>query len=196
MTTPADAPSLLSNDHVAGLVPGPILNAATFLVFAVSVWRGSERSGDIGSILVVALGWFFILLAWLFRFVAAAGSGAVMGPRLRAPIRWGLAPSLFAVAFVVVFGGYAYHTRFAISRPALERAAADALAGHAPGPGWVGLYPVRSVSVDAGSVRIEIDGQLPLIRHNGPLTDDYMSGRLYDALDDNWSIEYDLSFGD
>lgn len=170
------------------LPPGLLFNGAVVVMFVVAVWRGSERTGQLGSILLVGLVWFVLLLAWLFRFVGGAGSGTVMGPRRRAPIRWGLAPALFVVAAVVVFGGHAFDARFGLSRPALERAATDAVAGHAPRAGWIGLYPVRSVTVESGSVRIEVDGQQAFVRDAPTVTDDSPSV-WYVPIDRQWSLE-------
>lgn len=175
--------------------PGAMFNGVVIAMFIVTIWRGSERTGDLGSILWIALGWFSILLAWGFRFLAGVDSRTVMGPRVRAPIRWALAPSLFAVAAVIVFGGYAFDVRFEVSRPALENAAAETSAGRAPGAGWIGLYPVRRVSTVGGSVRVEVDGQLPFVR-DAPSVDDLSSSVWYDPIDDHWSLEFEATSSD
>lgn len=190
MTDPTSTPRL-DREPVLDGPPGILFNGAAVAAFAVALWRGSERTGDLGSILVVALAWFFVLLAWLFRFTGGMAAGTVMGPRRRAPFRWALAPSLFAIAAALVFGGYAFEARFLVSRPALEHAATEALAGRPPAAGWIGLYPVRRVSVDGTAVRVEIDGQLSFVRDPEP-TNGLSSLVWYEPIDDRWSIEEDV----
>jgi hypothetical protein len=167
---------------------GFVFNGAAFVMFIVALWRGSERTGELDSILWVALAWFVVLLAWLFRvMVSAAGSRGAAHP-VRAFVSWGLAPLLFAGAAVLVFGGYAFDARFELSRGALDQAAQDALAGHAPGAGWIGLYPVNGFIVDGRSVRIGVDGQQAFVR-DAPPTDLGSSPVWYDRFDAQWSLE-------
>jgi hypothetical protein len=78
--------------------PGVVTNGTAIALFVIAMWRGSERGGDLGSILLIAAGWFILLLAWLLWTVAATGAGTIGTRHL---VRWMLAPSLFAVAFAL-----------------------------------------------------------------------------------------------
>lgn len=170
--------------------PGLVLNGAAVGLFVLSLWRGSERGGDLGSILLIAAAWFIVLLCWLFWVLVAAGSGSMSG---RHVIRWMLAPSLFALVAALVFGGYALEGRFWLSRDALDAAADAALGGDPVAPGWIGLYPVSDVAVEPGPmVRFVVTGQHPLVRATTTVT--HRSQRLgYDPIQDDWSFEVDPS---
>lgn len=163
--------------------PGFVLNGVVIAMFAIAVWRGSELSGVLDSILIAAAAWFFLLLYWLFRIVAGAGAGTITA---RSAVRWAVTPSLFVIAGVLVFGGYVSGVRFAISRGALGDAADAALAGETIRAGWVGLYPVEEVIVLDGAVRFAIDGQNALVRD---AVGQPVQGDWYEPVDDRWSME-------
>lgn len=162
--------------------PGLLFNGAAIAMFVVAVWRGSERTDQLDTIMLVALGWLILLLGWLIRVLEAAADGTVRGSG-----RWVLAPALFAIAAILVFGGFAFDVRFGLSRAALDQAAMDALAGQVPAAGWIGLYPVREVTVDGGSVRIDVDGQEAFVRGAPPV--DTSSPVWYVPIDEHWSRE-------
>jgi hypothetical protein len=170
--------------------PGIVFNGVAAAMFAVAVWRGSERTGVLDSALLVAAVWFFVLLLWLFRCAAGAGAGTIT---LRSAARWGLAPSLFVVAAVLAFNDVAMEARFALSRGALDGAVEAALAGEDVSAGWVGLYPVEGVSITDGSIRIAIDGQYAFVRDAPGGSDSVI---WYEPMGGRWSMEIDASFGD
>jgi hypothetical protein len=142
--------------------PGLVFNGAAAGLFVVALWRGSERGGDLGSILLIAALWSILLLGWLLWAVAGAGAKAISSGHL---LRWLLAPSLFVLAVALVFGGYAMQARFQLSEAALDAAADAALVDETVGPGWIGLYPVDGVSVERGrTVRFSVPGRHALVR--------------------------------
>ena len=166
--------------------PGIVLNGTALVLFAIALWRGSERGGDLGSIFLVASAWFALLLTWLFWAAAAAGTRSISTSHL---LRWILAPSLFVLAAALVFGGYALDARFRLSQGALEAAADAASAGEPVEPGWIGLYPVEEVSTTRDdTVRFVIPGQYPIVR--GTPTP---RGRWHESLGDGWWYEVDAS---
>lgn len=166
--------------------PGWRFNGTAIFLFVIALWRGSERGGDLGSVLLVATAWFVLLLAWLFWVAAAEGSGNISTGHL---LRWILAPSLFVLAAALVFGGYALDARFRFSQGSLEAAADAAVAGEAVEPGWIGLYPVEGVSVQGTSVRFSIPGQSQLVR--GTWTQ--RGGRWRERLRADWWYEGDVN---
>lgn len=170
--------------------PGFVLNGVATAMFVVAVWRGSERTGELDSILLVAAAWFFILLFWLFRFAAGAGARTIKSHTVT---RWVLVPSLFVLAGLLVFNDCAMDARFALSRGALDEAADAALAGREVPAGWTGLYPVRNVRVEGGSVRIAIDGQDAFVRDAPGDSDSVI---WYEPMGGRWSMEIVGSFGD
>ena len=170
--------------------PGILFNATALAMFAVAVWRGSERSGVLDAILLIAAAWFFVLLAWLFRLVASAGERTIT---VRSMGRWVLAPALFMLAGVLVFNDQAMDARFALSRSALDEVADAALDGRDVPGGWVGLYPVRSVLVEGGSVSFAIEGQYAFVRDPSGGSDSVV---WYEPMGGRWSMEIVASFGD
>jgi hypothetical protein len=181
------APSAVEAD-VQPTAPGIVLNGAAIVLFVFALWRGSERGGDLGSIMLIAAGWFILLLYWLFWSVTVADERRIDGRHL---VRWVLAPSLFVLAAALVFGGYALEARFWLSRSALDEAADSALAGVPVAPGWIGLYPVDEVSVeDETTVRFVIPGQHSLVRATERRTDRSL---VYESIEDDWSFEVDAS---
>lgn len=181
-SSPADETALERRSSA----PGWLFNGTALALFAVALWRGSERGGDLGSIFLIATAWFVLLLAWLFWAVAAAGAGDISTGHL---LRWILAPSLFVLAAALVFGGYALEARFRVSQGALEAAAEAAVMGDVVEPGWVGLYPVEAVSVQGTTVRFTIPGQSELVR--GTWTQ--RGSRWRERLGADWWFEVDVN---
>jgi hypothetical protein len=179
MTQPTQPPWTL--DRLAR-PPGKLFNGVVLVSFLWAVIRGSERTGDLDTILPIAALWFCLLLAWLFRFAAAAGAGTVTS---RTGLHWVVAPVLFGAAAVVVFGGYAMGVRFALSQSAFDAVAERAAAGEPFAPGWVGLYPVGSVAVEDQSVRVDVSDQYAFTR-DAPPGDSML---YYEPVSGRWSIE-------
>ncbi len=170
--------------------PGILFNVTALAMFVAAVWRGSERSGVLDSILLIAAAWFFVLLAWLFRLVAGAGARMIT---VRSVGRWILAPVLFVLAGVLVLSDGAMDARFALSRGALDEAADAALAGREVPAGWVGLYPVRNVLVEGGTVSFLIDGQYAFVRDPPGGSDSVV---WYEPMGGGWSMEIVAFSGD
>jgi hypothetical protein len=169
--------------------PGLLMNGATVLAFVAAIWRGSERTNDLATIIPVTLAWSVVLFVWLFRFVAALGEGTLAR---RDAGRWALGPGLFLVAWIVVFGGWALVARVAMSKDALDAAADAALAGGAIDRGWIGLYRIADVSTNDGSVRFEVVDHAALVRD--PPAEEPSAVVWYEPVFGRWSIEH-TTFG-
>jgi hypothetical protein len=163
-----------------------ILNGIALAMFVVAVWRGSERSDDLNSMIQVAGAWFFVLITWLFRMVAGAPAGTVSARTIRP---WAVVPLLFLIAAGLVFTGAARDTRFALSEAALDHAAESAAGGAPLPPGWVGLYPVEGVSVSDSAVRIDVGGQFAFVRDPGILELESSSPVWYEPIRGRWWYE-------
>ena len=168
--------------------PGLLLNCATIAMTAIALVRGSERTDELGTIFPIAFGWGVFLLIWLARLLIAIAERTLES---RDALRWLLAPILFAAVAVVVFGGYALGARLALSAGALDAAADAALHGSSVPKGWIGLYPVESVVVTRGAVRIGIAGQDALVRDAPP--EEPSPIITYEPVFGRWSIEHDVS---
>ena len=178
--------------------PGLLLNCATIAMTAIALVRGSERTDELGTIFPIAFGWGVFLLIWLARLLIAIAERTLES---RDALRWLLAPILFAAVAVVfqeVFleeqeevRGYALGARLALSAGALDAAADAALHGSSVPKGWIGLYPVESVVVTRGAVRIGIAGQDALVRDAPP--EEPSPIITYEPVFGRWSIEHDVS---
>ena len=152
-----------------------------------SLVRASERTGDIVSLLTVALLWLFLGIAWLVEVVGSVGVGQWRWSRASVGTR-AVVPVVFGLVGVISFSDVALHARFAVSRTALDRMAESALAGEVPSAAWVGLYPLESVERSgATGVRFRIGGGMILVRGAIDANDE----RFLEHYVDDWSIEYE-----
>jgi hypothetical protein len=99
----------------------------------------------------------FVAGVWLIRFVAAAWMRGLRLP-ISHWIRWLAIPIAFAVAVGLTRTSIPTDVRFAISRGAMDQAAAEIMAGGSTDRGWIGLYPAEHVERTANGIRFIVPG--------------------------------------
>jgi hypothetical protein len=72
--------------------------------------------------------------------------------------RWLAVPPAITLGGLVEFTRIPADVRLAVSRPAMDRAAREVMAGGDTDRSWIGLYPVRFVEGTADSMHFLIDG--------------------------------------
>jgi hypothetical protein len=123
--------------------------AATLV--AIGVWfEASTRDAFVGllvaSVLVGLVG-----LVWLIRFVAALVK--TRGRMGGSWFRWLIVPALLLGAQVL---DAPFEIRMALSRPAMDQAAAEIIAGGSTDRSWIGLWPVSLVEPTADGISFVI----------------------------------------
>jgi hypothetical protein len=135
--------------------PGILMIAATAVVVVLWIEASSRYSlmGMTFSLPVVGL----IGLIWLIRFVAA---GVKTRGRLstRSWARWLLVPAVLVGAGVLTGFDVPFQARLALSRPAMDQAAVEIMAGGTTDRDWIGLWPVQLVEPIDGGVMFLIEG--------------------------------------
>ena len=135
--------------------PGFLMIAATAVVVALWIEASSRYSMMSETFSLVGVG--LIGLIWLIRFVAAAvttrgrmstGSWA----------RWLFVPALIVGAGVLTEFDVPFQARLALSRPAMDQAAVEIMAGGTTDRDWIGLWPVYLVEPIDGGVTFLIKG--------------------------------------
>jgi hypothetical protein len=94
---------------------------------------------------------------WLIRFLAAALTTGLHMP-VRHWLLWLAIPLAFAVSIGLTRTSIPTDVRLALSRGALEQAAAEIMAGGSTDRGWIGLYPAEHVERTANGIRFLIPG--------------------------------------
>jgi hypothetical protein len=77
---------------------------------------------------------------------------------LRQLLGWLAIPLAFAVAVRLTETSIPSHVRLALSRGAMDQAAAEVVAGGSTDRGWIGLYPAEHVERTANGMRFLIPG--------------------------------------
>jgi hypothetical protein len=94
---------------------------------------------------------------WLIRVLAAAWATGLRMP-IRHWFRWLAIPVAFAIAGGLTRTSIPHDDRLALSRGAMDLAAAAIVAGGSIDRGWIGLYPVEHVERTANGMRFLIPG--------------------------------------
>lgn len=121
---------------------------------AIGVWfEASTRDAFVG-LLVASVIVGLVGLVWLIRFVAALVKtrGRMGGSWLR----WLIVPALLLGAQVLDSIDAPFEIRMALSRPAMDQAAAEIMAGGSTDRTWIGLWPVSLVEPTADGIRFVI----------------------------------------
>jgi hypothetical protein len=185
---PSDPETFRSSDGPSfwqswGRPPGRTHAALALLTTAAVVYGTSAPWPSLSSapvlacfLLLTPIIWLCLLIDWGLRLYAcstASSAARDVRPRWAPRGVWLLAPICIVAIVAAVGTSWPLRVRFAISRPALERAAAEALAGRNPaGDRWIGLYYVE---------RIEAPGNTAFWFRTG------------DGFIDPVGFEYDLS---
>ncbi len=100
--------------------------------------------------------WVAIAVVWCLRLALTAARSGLRMP-VAAWARWMTIPAAMGLVFVIGLSGVLFGERFAASRGALDRMAAEVMAGGSTERGWVGLYDVGQVERTANGFRFVID---------------------------------------
>jgi hypothetical protein len=135
--------------------PGILFYIAVALAVFEGVWVSSIQ--DFGGALLTMLIWGLLAAIWGFRLL-----GALITSRVHLPVaewtRWLGVPLVLGVVFVWTQTGEPFEVRLALSRPAMDQAAAEIIAGGSTDRGWIGLWPVEDVERLPGGMRFVISG--------------------------------------
>lgn len=132
--------------------PGALAAIGTAVALLWTSWLRSGPFINSVSDAAAAVIWTSFVLWWLIRSVlwfvqARSASGAV---------RWGVLAALIGSAFAVSASDAPQAARFAISRPALNGTAEEALAGRPRYAARAGLYRYQRATVDRGCVLLTL----------------------------------------
>jgi hypothetical protein len=135
--------------------PGVLFFLGTAVAILAALDANSRAS--FGMILVAQMLWLVVAGIWVVRFLGAAWT-----KRLRFPmshwVRWLVVPAAFGFVFVLTDLDVPYEVRLALSRDAMNEAAADVMAGGTTDRTWIGLYPVERVEQIPHGMRFLIAG--------------------------------------
>jgi len=92
---------------------------------------------------------------WLVRFLHAAWSNRLDLPGAEW-LRWLAIPAIFFVALRLTETTIPFDIRLAVSRGAMDQAAAEVMAGASTNREWIGLYPAESVERTSNGMRFLI----------------------------------------
>jgi hypothetical protein len=95
-----------------------------------------------------------ITLAWLWLFFGTNG-GRMSRRHL---MRWLVIPAILVLTVLVVGSDIPFLVRFALSRPELDRVAADVMAGGSTDRTSIGLFPVEYVERTSDGMVFSISG--------------------------------------
>jgi hypothetical protein len=135
--------------------PGIIVFLATGFAILAAFDANSRQSF---AVQLFALGASTVVaLVWLFRFLET-----VWRTHLRWPVshwaRWLAVPLLFVAAYLMTEAGVPFDVRLALSREAMNRAAAEVIAGDTTTRSSIGLYPVTQVERLPNGMRFLVAG--------------------------------------
>jgi hypothetical protein len=134
--------------------------AVTVVGLAVELDVGSLPGGDgTATSLMVFSPALFLPLLWLFMIAGAYGSNCLGGRR---GMVWSGALVTCVACSVLVLSGWPMRTRLEMSRSALDRTAVYAAGGENVARGWIGLYQIEQV-------RVQADGSIDFILADGYL---------------------------
>ena len=171
--------------------PGTLFYIAVALAVVVAVWVSSLQ--DFGGALVTELLWGLLAAIWGVRLL-----GALITSRARFTAaewaRWLVVPLVFGLVFAWTLTEGPFEARLALSRAAMDRAAAEIIAGGSTHRGWIGLWPVENVERLPGGMRFIVSGCGFIDRcgfaysTNGTSTGlvDFVSEDRYEHLEGNW----------
>jgi hypothetical protein len=163
------------------------------VVLAVLVGLDASSLQSFGGFMITQLIWWPLAGMWAFRLL-----GAAVITRLRFGqaewARWLGVPLVLGAAFAWTRTGGPYDLRLALSRPAMDQAAAEIMAGGSEDRGWIGLWPVEDVERLPGGMRFIVSGCGFIDRcgfaysTSGSSVDiaDPDNGDHYQSLGDNW----------
>ena len=152
--------------------PGIIMHSAAMGAMIVTLAAVSVPGGFLLITLAAILAWLAAGGTWLVRLlVFGYMSLRAPLPLSSAHLRWLVFPVLFALAILLVQSSIPANAAFWISRPAMDRWAAQVLkatpatqasfspaATVSPMRGWVGLYPIGSAQRMTTGFRFSISG--------------------------------------
>lgn len=101
--------------------------------------------------------WAFVALVWLIRFLGAAWSKRLPFPATHW-VRWLVIPVAMGLVFLWTRTDGPSGVRLALSRGAMDQAAAEVMAGGSTDRAWIGLYPVEHVERIGNGMRFLISG--------------------------------------
>lgn len=128
-----------------------------FVGFAILAGLDTNSRQSFTEFLWVAPLWLAIAGWWLLRFgwwVYAVGSRS----RSRTWLAWLLVPAAMGIVFLLVRQNVPYNVRLSLSRPAMDQAAAEIIAGGSTDRAWIGLYPTDVVERVPGGMRFAVEG--------------------------------------
>lgn len=139
------------------------MNGAAIALSLLTIASTSAPGWYFNFALCVFAGWIILGLCW---FVRQVGSWTVMvrhgTPPTAEPTlaRWATAPLIAGLSILVGYSGLPETAALWLSRPAMDRLAAERLRTGAalPTRAWVGLFPAESIQVVPGGVRFLIRG--------------------------------------
>lgn len=137
--------------------PGVLFWLAVALAIVLGLDTNSRAS--FGELLWVAPIWLALAAFWLFRFGWWLWAHRAQ-ERLRSFAAWLLVPAAMALVFVMTRFDVPFHLRLALSRGAMDQAAAEVLGGGATDRAWIGLYPVSNVERLPNGMRFVITDDL------------------------------------
>ena len=143
------------NNLSSGGPPGIALWAGTAVAILLALDANSLESFSIAALALTVS--TVVAGIWLIRFVAATRATGLRRP-IRHWLRWLAIPLAFAVAVALTRTSIPSDVRFALSRGALDQAAAEIVAGGSTDRGWIGLYPAEQAERTANGMRFLIPG--------------------------------------
>jgi hypothetical protein len=141
--------------------PGRVFHSILTLLGAFTAWSVSVPGWHFDAAMLAVGAWCLAALVWAVRVAATAVLRCPRGSLLR----WVGGPAIGCVTLALVRLDLPQRARFAASRAALERAAADVLSSAHHAPEWfsgeelrIGWFDVRYRDAIPGGVRFWIDG--------------------------------------
>jgi hypothetical protein len=189
---PTGEAQAVARRHRALRPPGIVFYLAVGLAVLVGIDASSLRS--FGGRLLTEMIWWPLAAIWGVRLLGAAYV-ARLRFRVAEWVRWLGAPLILGAVYVWTQSGDGpFATRLALSRSAMDQAAAEIIAGGSTDRDWIGLWPVLYAERLRGGMRFEvsgcgfIDGCGFAYSTSGSRTDitDPEETDTYEHLDGNW----------
>jgi hypothetical protein len=164
------------------------------LVTCVAAGIALEASSrdNVTGWMIAMFAWLGVFTAWLVRLLFLAAPQARMFPG-RWRLRWALPMLILVGAGALMVLEVPLRLRFEASRPALDRLAAEVMAGSPTTPASAGLYDIESLTRMPDGVRFLVEDSGFIDRFgfvyaaDGDPTDPYTED-IYRALGGGWFV--------
>jgi hypothetical protein len=179
------------------MVDSPGVRFYLALAIAIVFILDAASRGSVVMVFAALLVWLVFVVNWFVRFAFAVP----WAPRRLSGAewcRWLAIPAILAIGFALFRSSVPSDVRFAISRGAMDRAAAEIMAGGSTDRGWIGLYPMREIERRPEGVTFVVADNLlwttgfVYVPAGQPLS---VNGDAYEPLDGGWWTWEAVSLG-